>query len=96
MSEQRDRRIYTQSEMDGAVAAERERVAVGILGCTACRKIHEPHGGGTDAKGVTHAPSWASLDDGHSYRAAWQVSRNPETLIRRALIGGENLIGGGP
>ena len=51
-----------------AVAAERERIALALLGCLDCGRIHTPHPATFRHKGepLEHQ-SWAA-PDGHAYR----------------------------
>lgn len=67
-----------------AVAAERERIRLGILGCTTCGKIHEYRQKACSCgKG---APTWADPDDGHAYSPALRGG-DPDGLVRRVTGG---------
>jgi hypothetical protein len=70
-------------ETVAAVAAERDRIRLAILGCTRCRKVHEYREAtckcGQPDSG--HAHTWADPDDGHAYSPAYR-DQDMDTLVR--------------
>lgn len=78
--------VSDDERIEAAVAAERDRIRNGILGCTRCGKVHE-YRVETCECGKPHPDrrTWADPDDGHAYSAAY-VSGSAE-LVRRVLDG---------
>jgi hypothetical protein len=78
--------------VSAAIAAERQRITLALLGCIACGRIHEQHAVTEPAVtgfGTFSYLSWGDPDDGHTYQPrvnGWPYERH---LIIRVLGGGD-------